>query len=60
MHEHERELQGEDLVRLWKDPEARADADVPHPAGEIDPGAAARRARRNAVLLGIGDGTPGT
>ncbi|MFI9275585.1 hypothetical protein ACIGXM_33500 [Kitasatospora sp. NPDC052896] len=47
-------MDGEELVRLWKDPDARADSPVPHPAGEVRAGSGRRVDRHAALIVALG------
>ncbi|GAB2702914.1 hypothetical protein [Kitasatospora kifunensis] len=49
----------EELVRYWKDPEARAGAATGHPAGEITLDGRTRSGRRAALLAGLGGSATG-
>ncbi|WP_035806199.1 hypothetical protein [Kitasatospora mediocidica] len=47
-------MNNDELVRSWKDPEARESALTDHPAGEIRTGENTRSLRRAALLTGLG------
>ncbi|MDH6131601.1 hypothetical protein P3T37_000975 [Kitasatospora sp. MAA4] len=47
-------MENDELVRFWKDPEAREAAVTDHPSGEIRAGESTRALRRAALLTGLG------
>ena len=41
------------VVHAWKDPDARQETTVDHPAGDIDLGSASKLSRRIGLLSGL-------
>ncbi|MDH6110518.1 hypothetical protein P3T36_003556 [Kitasatospora sp. MAP12-15] len=46
-------MDNDELVRSWKDPEAREGSVTDHPAGEISTGGRPRSVRRAVLLAGL-------